>query len=164
MIIEKKAYFYVKFPITLRQFFKKCTLSVYHDQPRCTWEFTCRCFKLLPGGNHNLMQNSFFISKCNQGWTCTALPRSYVYFSTGCNTICLQGCKVVNKMGPLTNYNGLWLSTLHHTCWLSYLRSLTTWTVEFRAREFCLSSNSSFISLIFIEFIHRHWGQGHWTW
>lgn len=64
---------------------------------------------------------------------------NYVYFSTGCNTICLQGCKVVNKMGPLTNYNGLWLSTLHHTCWLSYLRSLTTWTVEFRAREFCLS-------------------------
>lgn len=51
---------------------------------------------------------------------------NYVYFSTGCNTICLQGCKVVNKMGPLTNYNGLWLSTLHHTCWLSYLRSLTT--------------------------------------
>lgn len=89
---------------------------------------------------------------------------NYVYFSTGCNTICLQGCKVVNKMGPLTNYNGLWLSTLHHTCWLSYLRSLTTWTVELRAREFCLSSNSSFISLIFIEFIHRHWGQGHWTW
>lgn len=128
MIIEKKAYFYVKFPITLRQFFKKCTLSVYHDQPRRTWEFTCRCFKLLPGGNHNLMQSCriHFLyqstTKAEHALHCREAchPKmyvcNYVYFSTGCNTICLQGCKVVNKMGPLTNYNGLWLSTLHHTC------------------------------------------------
>lgn len=33
---------------------------------------------------------------------------NYVYFSTGCNTICLQGCKVVNKMGPLTKSYSHW--------------------------------------------------------
>lgn len=57
----------LSFPLPLGNFLKNALCQFIMTNQDVRGSSLVDAFKLLPGGNHNLMQNSFFISKCNQG-------------------------------------------------------------------------------------------------